>query len=132
MVQRKITRITGYESNEKAVTSVKLPFCSNFCNESNGIFVLEVAIFFKQISTFYLTIFDGFFIAFKMYCSPELKLKKKCFACDHFLGCYVGLNIAILAKLGVLTRDIFRASGDLIQIVPIWLKKAYLPFLICY
>ena len=34
-------------------------YCSNFCNERNGIFVLGVGFFFfRQISTFELAIFD--------------------------------------------------------------------------
>ena len=36
-------------------------FCSDFPNESNGIFVLGVIFFFRQISTFKLAIFDGNF-----------------------------------------------------------------------
>ena len=38
----------------------------------------------------------------------SLNLKRD-FTCDHFLLSYGGLNIAILADLGQLTRDIFRA-----------------------
>ena len=36
-------------------------FCFDFCNESNGIFVLGVSFFLRQISTFYPAIFDGIF-----------------------------------------------------------------------
>ena len=35
--------------------------CSDFRYESNGIFVLGVVFFFRQVSTFYLAIFDGIF-----------------------------------------------------------------------
>ena len=53
----------------------RLFYCSDFRYESNGIFVLGVGFFFfRQISTFYLAIFDGiFFISFERYCCPELK-----------------------------------------------------------
>ena len=36
-----------------------------------------VFFFFRQVSTFYLAIFDGiFFLSFERYCCPELKLEK--------------------------------------------------------
>ena len=56
----------------------RVSFCSDFRYESNGIFVLGVGFFFfRQISTFYLAIFDGiFFISFGRYCCPELKFEK--------------------------------------------------------
>ena len=34
---------------------------------------------------------------------------KKIFTCDHFMYSYGGLKIVILANLGKLTRDVFRA-----------------------
>ena len=53
-------------------------YCSDFRYESDGIFVLGVGFFFfRQISTFYLAIFDRiFFISFKRYCCPKLKFEK--------------------------------------------------------
>ena len=52
--------------------------CSDFRNESDGIFVVGVGFFFfRQISTFQLAIFDGFFkLSFESYCCLELKFKK--------------------------------------------------------
>ena len=65
--------------------------------------------FFRQISTFKLAIFDGiFFNHSKGIVVLSLNLKHY-FTCDHFLGSYGGLKIAILGNLGQLTRDIFRA-----------------------
>ena len=52
-------------------------FCSDFPNESNGIFVLGVVFFFRQIATFKLAILTGFFLlSFKRYCCLELKFGK--------------------------------------------------------
>ena len=62
-------------------------------------------------------------------------LLKLYFTCDHFSQSYGGLKIAILANLGQLTRDIFRAINafaeiqSVLEIVPNWLKEAYLPFI---
>ena len=45
----------------------------------------------------------------------------------------MGLEIAILANLGQITRDIFRSNNahaeiqSVLEIVPNWLKEAYLP-----
>ena len=39
----------------------QIHYCSDFLYESNGIFVLGMDFFFRQISTFLLASFDGFF-----------------------------------------------------------------------
>ena len=84
---------------------MKKPCCSDFRYESNGIFVLGWVFFFRQIST----IFDRIFLYHsKGIVVLSLNLKRY-FTCDHFLKSYGGLKIAILANLGQLTRDIFRA-----------------------
>ena len=84
--------------------------CSDFRYESNGIFVLGwVFFFFRQISTFYLAIFDGIFLYHSKDIVALSSNLKRYFTCDHFSVSYGGLKIAILANLGQLTRDIFRA-----------------------
>ena len=37
---------------------------------------------------------------------------KRIFTCDHFMYSYGGLKIVILANLGQLTRDVFRAINS--------------------
>ena len=65
--------------------------------------------FFRQTSTFYLAIFDGIFLYHsKSIVVLSLNLKRY-FACDHFSLNYGGLTIVILASLGQLTGDMFRA-----------------------
>ena len=68
---------------------------------NNGIFVLGVGFcFFRQISTFYLTIFEGIFLYHsKTIIVLSLSLKIY-FTCDHLSESYEGLKIAILANLG--------------------------------
>ena len=68
--------------------------------------------FFRQISTFYLAIFDGIFLYHSKAIVVLSLYLKRYFTCDHFSCCYEGLKIAILAiltNLGQLTRDIIRA-----------------------
>ena len=47
-------------------------------------------------------------MSFKRYCCPELKFEK-IFHLWYFSYSFGGLNVAILANLGQLTRDIIRA-----------------------
>ena len=56
---------------------ISFSFCSDFRNESNGIFVLGVG-FFLQTNFDFLTshFWRNFFISFKRYCCPELKFEK--------------------------------------------------------
>ena len=68
-----------------------------------------VFFFFRQISTFYLAIFDGIFLYHSKDIVALSSNLKRYFTCDHFSVSYGGLKIAILANLGQLTRDIFRA-----------------------
>ena len=63
--------------------------------------------------TEYLRSGEPFLTGFSKYCSKgivalSLSLEKY-FTCDHFSLSYGGFKIAILASLGQLTRDIFRA-----------------------
>ena len=78
-----------------------LTYCSDFCYESNGIFVLEVA-FFLQTKFDFIT--SHFWWNFFLHHSKgivflSLNLRKK-FTCDHFSQSYRGLKIAILVNLG--------------------------------
>ena len=71
--------------------------------------MLAVGFFFRQISTSLLAIFDGIFSHHsKAIVVLSLNLKRY-FTCDCFSFSYGGLKSAILANLGQLTRDIFRA-----------------------
>ena len=52
-------------------------YFSDFCNEINGIFLLEVVFFLQTNFDFLTSHFDGFFkILFVSYCCPELKFEK--------------------------------------------------------
>ena len=83
-------------------------FVSTFVTKVTEYLCSGWVFFFKQVSFFYLAIFDG------SHCSLKLVLKKF-LACDHFLQSYWGLKIAILANLGQLTRDIFRTTNALAE-----------------
>ena len=107
--------------------------CSDFRNESNGIFTLCWFFFLRQIATFQLPIFDGIFL-YESNDIVTLSLNlKRYFTCGHFSYSYGSLIFAILASLGQLTRDIVRAINAqaeiqcLLEIVPNWLENAYLP-----
>ena len=65
--------------------------------------------FFRQNSNFYDLFWWNFFISFKKYWCREPKFEKIKKICDHFSQSYGALKSAILADLGQLTRDIFRA-----------------------
>ena len=66
--------------------------------------------FFRQISDFYLAIFDGIFkISFEKYCCLELKISN---ISPVIISLKImELKIAIMANLGQLTRDLFCASN---------------------
>ena len=72
--------------------------------------------FFRRISTFLLAIFDGIFnYPLKVIDVLSLNLKRY-FTCDHFLQSYGGLKVVILANVGKLTRDVFRANNAQVEI----------------
>ena len=81
----KNTFIATMVNNVFKNSSFGLNFCSEFRYESNGIFVLGVAFFFfRQISTFYLAIFDGIYLHHsKGIVVVSLNLQRY-FTCDHF------------------------------------------------
>ena len=63
----------------------RLYYCSDFRYESNGIFVLGVGFFFfRQISTFYLAIFDGIYLHHSKGIVVLSSNLKRYFTCDHF------------------------------------------------
>ena len=64
-----------------------------------------------------LAIFDGiFFISFERYCFLELKFEKKNISHVIIFRKVMGFKDAILANLGQLTRNIFRANNALTEI----------------
>ena len=81
--------------------------CSDFRNESNGIFVLGVGFF----SSDKFRLFNKPFLTKKFYHSKDIVVLslnlKRYLVCDYFSQSYGGLKIAVLANLVQLTRDIF-------------------------
>ena len=115
----------------KARNPKKNNYCSDFRNEINGIFVLGWVFFFWKL--FNQPTLTEFLISFKSnFVVLSLNLKRY-FTCDYFSWSYGGLKVTILADLGQLTRDIFRAINafaeiqSLLKIVPYWLKEACMP-----
>ena len=60
-------------------------YCSDFRYESNGIFVLGVVFFLRQISTFELAIFDGILLYHSKGIVVLSSNLKRYFTCDCFL-----------------------------------------------
>ena len=93
----------------QVISNFNANFCSDFRYESNGIFVLGVG-FFLQTNFDYLT--SQFKRDFSNHSKGIVILSlnlQKYFTCNYFLLSYGGLKVALLAYLGQLTRNIFRA-----------------------
>ena len=92
------------------LTSNKLSFCSDFCNENNGIFVLGWVFFFLQTNFDFLT--NHFWRNFLYHSKSTVVLSlnlKKIFHLWWFFAKLWGFKDSILANLGQLMRDMFRA-----------------------
>ena len=82
-------------------------YCSDFHNESYGIFALGRFFFLQKIFDFLTSFFGGIFSHHSQGIIHLSLSFKRYFTCDHFSLSHGGLKIAMLANLGQLTRVIF-------------------------
>ena len=80
----------------------KTSYCPDFRNESDGIFVLGVGIFFRQISTFELTIFDGIFLNHSQAIIVLSLNLKRYFTCDFLFAKLWGFKYCHFGQFGTI------------------------------